>query len=75
MISTPPTISCGLKDNNVRVGDQVEIVCRVTPNDNNIDDVIYENIKADGTKRNVSDTEEVEGFNYNEVRLRGGEIV
>lgn len=65
----PPTVACGLRTTNLRVGDEVELACTVQPTPTlgltyTILDTTYTNIMSDGSERNISLAMSQPAFRY-----------
>ncbi|XP_067929104.1 uncharacterized protein [Watersipora subatra] len=75
----PPSVACGLRTTNLRIGDEVEIVCTVQPTPrpgltHTINDLIYTNFPATGSERNISSSTSHPLFRYEEKTNSDGTI-
>lgn len=75
IVAVKPTVACHVRDTNVMVGDKVEIVCKVSPNGNEISSLEYENVMKDGTKRLIKFNTPSDVFKYHEVRGRNSKFL
>jgi len=59
-LTAPPSVTCGVRSTDVAIGEVLEIVCTVNKatglrnTQHIIKDMVYVNVKADGTERNIT---------------------